>query len=290
MSHVAVDFTERTNCGAPLHGVYCADCGQKATPIDPTVGHFMHDFSHEVLHFDGKIIRSCWLLLARPGFLTLELLRGRRAGYVSAIRLYLVFSVAAFAVIAMMPRQTIEVTPEDIKQAQEDAQQRQAEREARGGSDTRYGWSVNGAGPNFTIAGMSPEERRAFGEEIMHLLPRVMFVLVPVFALLVAVMARKARRHYPTHLYFALHAHAAYFAMLALTTPLELLGKVPDLIGTLGRPVYALVYLAIAFRRVYAYPRLGATLRAVAIFVAYVFTVVIAFIFTAIAAYYLQHK
>jgi hypothetical protein len=288
MSQVAVGSPECTNCGTPLHGAYCAHCGQKAVPPDPTIRHIVGDVWNEVVPVDGKVLRSLRLLLTKPGFLTLELLSGRRASYVAPIRLYLVFSVAAFAVIAMMPRTEPELTEQDIKEAQEEAQQRQAEREERPAPERRRGWSFGASGPNFSLNGLSPEERQALGEEIMRLLPRAMFMLVPVFALMVAVMARKARRNYPTHLYFALHAHAAYFAVLALTTPLELATRWASAIGVLGRPVWALVYLAIAFRRVYGYGRISSTLRAVLLFVAYLFVVVIAFIFTAIAAAYLS--
>ena len=40
---------------------------------------------------------------------------------------------------------------------------------------------------------------------------RTLFVLVPVFALLLTLAYRNRRRHYPQFLYFALHFHAAVF-------------------------------------------------------------------------------
>ena len=35
---------------------------QKAAPLAPTLGYFMHELTHEVLHVDGKIFRSLRLL------------------------------------------------------------------------------------------------------------------------------------------------------------------------------------------------------------------------------------
>lgn len=89
------------NCGIRLTGAFCANCGQKAQELDPTLGHFAHDLTHELLHFDGKIFKSVWTLLAKPGVLTREYFVGRRARWVSPIRLYLVFSVAYFALAAL---------------------------------------------------------------------------------------------------------------------------------------------------------------------------------------------
>src|SRR6266850_3512005 len=85
------------NCGTPLTGPFCASCGQKARPLDPTVHDFLHDFSHEMLHVDGRIFRSIRKLLISPGFLTREQFQGRRASWISPIRLYLIFSLAYFA-------------------------------------------------------------------------------------------------------------------------------------------------------------------------------------------------
>jgi len=47
-------------------------------------------------------------------------------------------------------------------------------------------------------------------------LPRVMFVLLPVWALLVMLATRREKRHFPDHLYFSLHVHAAIFGVFAL--------------------------------------------------------------------------
>lgn len=90
------------NCGIRLAGSFCANCGQKVQELDPTLRHFLHDLTHELLHFDGKIFRSVWTLLARPGVLTREYFEGRRARWVSPIRLYLVFSVAYFGLDALV--------------------------------------------------------------------------------------------------------------------------------------------------------------------------------------------
>lgn len=85
------------NCGALRAGSYCAACGQKPMPLKPTLGHLVHEVTHELTNLDGKIFRSLRMLIASPGFLTRELFAGRRASYVAPLRLYLAASVLAFA-------------------------------------------------------------------------------------------------------------------------------------------------------------------------------------------------
>jgi hypothetical protein len=79
-----------------------------------------------------------------------------------------------------------------------------------------------------------------------------MFVLVPFGALLVQLVTRKTRRNYPHHLYFALHVHAAYFAVLAATTLFDLLRLEPlSNVLSIFRVLFLAGYLLIAFHAAY---------------------------------------
>src|SRR4029453_14213072 len=89
------------NCGVRLTGPFCAACGQKALPLSVTVHDFFHEFTHEMLHVDGRIWQTVQRLILSPGFLTREYLQGRRARWISPIRLYLIFSVAFFGLSAL---------------------------------------------------------------------------------------------------------------------------------------------------------------------------------------------
>ena len=88
------------NCGIRLVGRFCAACGQKALPLSVTLHDFIHELTHEILHVDGRIVQSIRRLLS-PGFLTREYIQGRRARWISPIRLYLIFSVAFFGLSAL---------------------------------------------------------------------------------------------------------------------------------------------------------------------------------------------
>jgi hypothetical protein len=74
------------NCGAGLDGAFCATCGQKVSPLNPSLREVLGNFVEEVLNLDGRTFQSMRLLLTKPGFLTLEQFQGRRARYVSPIR------------------------------------------------------------------------------------------------------------------------------------------------------------------------------------------------------------
>jgi len=88
------------NCGAPLKGPYCAQCGQHAH-VHRTLEAFFHDFAHGVLHFEGKIWRTLPLLVWKPGELTRRYIEGQRASFVSPIALFLFCVFLMFAVVGL---------------------------------------------------------------------------------------------------------------------------------------------------------------------------------------------
>ena len=218
-SHAVVELTHCPNCGEDLSGAYCARCGQKVTALNPTFHDLLHDIVHEFMHVDGKIFESVRLLITRPGVLSREHFEGRRVRYVSPIRLYLIFSVVFFLVGAAL---STPLTEEDRAELAREA------------------------GP--IASAMNPE----FAHDVEAWLPRTMFVLVPVFAVLTAAATRSSRRNYPQHLYFALHVHAGVFAFATLWMLLRLalpaaLERVVDVI-LIGVVVW---YVVTAFRTAY---------------------------------------
>jgi hypothetical protein len=88
------------NCGAPLSGPYCHECGQHAH-VHRTLSAFFHDFAHGVLHFEGKIWRTLPLLAWKPGELTRRYIDGQRANFVSPIALFLFSVFLMFAVVGL---------------------------------------------------------------------------------------------------------------------------------------------------------------------------------------------
>jgi hypothetical protein len=87
MEETVPDPERCANCRTPLTGAYCAHCGQKVKPLDPTVRELAADTLGEVTDVDGKLLRTVRYLFTRPGFLSREHAEGRRASYVSPVRL-----------------------------------------------------------------------------------------------------------------------------------------------------------------------------------------------------------
>jgi len=161
---------------------------------------------HEFLHFDGKIFLTLKLLVTKPGELTLDYLRGRRARYVSPVRLYLAISVVYFALMAVAPAPNarFEVTADDIRTPE----QREAIERVQ-------------------------ERMREFRAEFPHQMPRVLFVLMPLFALTTWTFYRSRQPYYIPHLYYSIHLHSFAFLVLASGRLLAFGGRLANALGDL---------------------------------------------------------
>lgn len=258
------------NCGIRLTGPYCAACGQKAVPLSVTLHEFLHELTYETLHVDGRLFQSIRRLLLSPGFLTREYIQGHRARWISPIRLYLIFSVAYFGLSAMTG---LRVGVYD--------------------RPTRDGWRVSlGRAPELSVTLDNDENaedeakalgfpsfaamRDAVNRAIFAWVPRVMFLLMPLFAWFVALAYRRVDRNYLHHLIFAVHVHAVWFAAGAVAKAVELaMPMAGDLLEAVV-VVFAIVYVVRAFRRVYGKVRF-AFVRIAVVLAAYFAVFLIAF-------------
>jgi hypothetical protein len=76
------------NCGAEVTSRFCGECGQENEPPTPGFRSVLADLWQEFLQVDGKILKTLWYLLSRPGFLSAEYVAGKRITYVSPFKLY----------------------------------------------------------------------------------------------------------------------------------------------------------------------------------------------------------
>lgn len=102
------------NCNARVFGSYCHVCGQENIEPKETAWGLVVHFFNDITHFEGKFIASLRYLLFKPGFLTAEYLRGRRASYMNPVRMY-VFTSAFFFIMFFSFFSATETTPEVFK-------------------------------------------------------------------------------------------------------------------------------------------------------------------------------
>jgi len=235
--------THCPSCGEEVRGRYCSTCGQSLADVRVPFGKWLRDYLEDTFHVDSKLARSMGALLTKPGALTLAYVEGQRSMYVRPFRLYLSASFLYFLVLSLVPASTFV----DIRSTRDDAASVAAPAAPRLNEDTEFKRRLN----RFVEEGPDLARQRVF-QTISSTLPKAMFVLVPVFALLLRLLYRKSGRFYAEHFLFALHFHAFAFLALALGLALK------KLLGVERMPVMQFLilgYLFLALRRVHGESR-----------------------------------
>jgi hypothetical protein len=254
------------NCQAILHGPFCSECGQRAAPANPTVREIAGDAFAELSGWDGKLAETFRVLLKKPGWLTRQWIDGKRVSYIGPLRLYLTASLVYFVVSAAAPNLRppgsgqVDVEGIQIGVGQKGKASRTTE---QANEAIRTGQPLTGAERDSALAEIATapgflrpmlhravDEPKAFSNAIRKAMSNVFLALVPVFGLVLALFYR--RRHYPEHLFFAMHL--ATFVLLArtlgnlalFTQSFWLALAVQTIVG-----IWILAYGVIALRRVY---------------------------------------
>jgi hypothetical protein len=227
------------NCGATVSGHYCANCGQKAEHAVHSLRHFLSEVAEDLTHADSRLWLTLKALVFKPGFLTCEFLAGRRTRYLPPFRLYLVMSVLFFLIVAFNTALTDNgQSLETLAQAQARATSEE-DKEALKALSEKY--------PIFTGADIHEHGEKACADlpydgpwkerigpllrascvrvvrdqhevraEFLHNLPRAIFLLLPILALLLKPLYRRPPRYLVEHLLFLLHNHAFLYLAFGL--------------------------------------------------------------------------
>lgn len=242
------------NCKTSLsdNNNFCHNCGQENHSRQATIGMLISDFIGDYFTFDSKFFRSAKLLLTKPGALTNEYRQGKRASYISPIRLYLFISFVYFLIIQFTidfssTSNGITLNGEAINQ------------ETLIEAEKEYG-SVD----NFVDAEFSdvpPIVQLLFKKSMLIVkdgknlvqywisnMSLMALLLLPIFAWMLMQLYRKNRDYYVVHLVHVIHLQS--FTYIALTLFL-FVAQFEQALGVVLLFAMVCIYQYLSFKRTY---------------------------------------
>ena len=273
------------NCGANAPSAYCPACGQDTRERLPTFVQFMREATGRYLSFEGKLWKTLFALLFRPGFLTREYFAGRRRRYIGPAHLFLVMSLLLFAALRLAS-EAIDLDKVIVDGPGEAAASEGGAPAKAKVSRNRFPGDADDIKFDFEDLpeSMAPLKKRI--ERFNHLPrpekaeqllggalrygPYAAFVLLPASAALLKLVYLGRRRRHPTrpryygeHLVFAAHNHAFLFIVAALMFAIPF-----DFVRQIAWFWIAL-YLAWSMHAVYRGSWLGIAVRGFILFIVY---------------------
>lgn len=93
----ALSFGECGNCGVPLTGPFCSQCGEKKfTRKDYSFLHFVEEGIEGFTSFDSRFLRTLKLLFTKPGELSNAYFHGGRSRYTKPLTLFIIINLVFF--------------------------------------------------------------------------------------------------------------------------------------------------------------------------------------------------
>lgn len=240
------------NCSFEVVGKFCGNCGQENLETKEHVGHMLTHAIGDYFHFDSKFMRTMKPLLFQPGLLTNEYNAGKRTTYLPAIRMYIFISIVFFLAFSSNTHQSVNIggsensensvsplsitnnhVPQTVseKKVAETRLENQRKNKLKKQTADEYAASQvalpeakrdNYFFYYFKHKGLLLQEKQdiqeAFKDTLLNNLPKMMFLLLPLFALILMLIFKKSKFFYAEHFIYALHLHS--FLYLFLLVPI----------------------------------------------------------------------
>jgi len=237
------------NCGTPVNGNFCSECGQETDLGARTVAQFFNGLKAQYLNPQGLLWQTLRTLLFSPGALTAAYVAGRRARYLRPLRLYLIASVVVFAMVQVFGLnlelrlfgdhgihflRSSRIVSADESHAQ-----------GIGLNPVQIILDHSDAPGAQRFRALSAEDRFNFlrARRAQYVSYFVLF-LVPFLALTIGLFYHNRRRRYAEHLIFGLHSQTFLLFMLLAEA------KLPAILAD-ALSFWVLAYFTMALKRVY---------------------------------------
>lgn len=269
---------------------FCPECGQKR--FDANDFSFRHFLVHSVVdyfHADGGFLKSLWHLIIKPGRLTCDYLEGKRNRQMHPFKLLMFITIIYFLLFStfFLNHNTYEkkqhqglkagndliLTMPGNKEISVDSAKIIIEKVGLDpfvDSITQgESWLIRTMTKKIILLVIDGQD--ALKENLVHKASKVVFLLIPVLALLLKLIYIRRKRLYYDHLIFSLHFHAFLFIILILYIFLSFIpwGEILYLIlGIIS------IYLYISLYQVYKQSYFKTLLKLLLIFVTYLFVAV----------------
>ncbi len=275
------------NCGTKLLDTFCHHCGQKDIAKRQTMGELLVNFISSFWSYEGKFFKTLKFLVIKPGFLATEYNAGKRESYYHPARMYVFISFVFFLLLSVLPsddlkKSMVQIDVSDKEEEMSDSIESMVDttktsgkknkdsnftiigdHQTRKGYDSaqaalpiekRDGWlmknlTLRSIEINQKYKGKSQEFINDFRAAFFDNFSKVLFWLLPFFALLLKILYVRRDYFYSEHLVFSIYYYNFFYfagSLQAIMSSISFLEWASTFIG-----FWIILYLLFAMKRMY---------------------------------------
>ena len=204
---------------------FCPHCGQKNKEIKLGIKYLVDDFLAGSFNIDSKFFLTFRFLITKPAFLTKEFLEGKRAKYLTPIRVYLLVSLVFFTILSFteggisyndqdqddnIPVIFNESSTDSLDIVNDSTIEKTENFDLSFGTDSTDNESFMGVDLNKLKTFTTKKGRKAFKEKFNEYISVSMFFVMPIAALFLFWFFGKGT-YYFEHLIFLIHLQSLIF-------------------------------------------------------------------------------
>jgi len=234
------------NCDHPVDGKFCSNCGQSVKDFDRPFFAVLFESLSDALSFDNRLLHTLGPLCLRPGFLTQEFMAGRRVKYTPPFRLYLFLTFFAFLLLShnRTPDENFSDTLTFNNETGEQVHilnfisdlDSVATSQNSIKSDSIKAGRVFSSSQDSLANGLSVHSNIEFGDKpftrlfemwklnpalmmdtALKKLSQILLMILPLFALLLALLYFRQKRYFLEHLLVSLNFHSFIFIVVIIS-------------------------------------------------------------------------
>lgn len=277
------------NCGTKLLDAFCQHCGQKDIAKRQTLDELLTNFISSFWSYEGKFFKTIKFLIIKPGFLATEYNAGKRESYYHPARMYVFISFVFFLLLSVLPNDDLkksmvkaDFSDEEKKEAVKDSIKSMVDsiktvskknkksdftiigdHKTRGSYDSaqaalapekRDGWlmknlTLRSIEINEKYNGKSEEFINDFRDAFFDNFSKVLFWLLPFFALLLKLLYVRRDYFYSEHLVFSIYYYNFFYfagSLQVIVSALPVWEWASTFVG-----YWIVLYLLFAMKRMY---------------------------------------
>lgn len=291
------------NYDLPTNAKYCCNCGQKTESPIVRFKDFIKEAFEDYFSIDSKIFKSIIPLLFKPGFLTIEYIKGKRNTYIPPFRMFLIVSVLYFLLLSLLEekndfikihesqqevtskKKIDTVNKEDVSIKFDRIGDTKMALVMQKLKDTTEQAYISKYGLKAYVDSVFADENifyrfisrklyamyltdgENFGELMFRSFQKLVFIMAPIMALILLLIYFRSKIYYLQHLIFAFHFHSfVFFMMLLDDSLLHMLGNWSSILVTIA----ILLYLFLAIKKVYQQNSIKSFLKFIILFLSYI--------------------